>query len=92
MSDSVASEVIPTESSAAPVSDAEKARRERWAQARAHLSYLGLTIDSWAKREGYAPKYVYKVLSGERKGLYGQAHDIAVKLGIKEGVVGGNDA
>jgi gp16 family phage-associated protein len=92
MAPKVAPEVIPGSEECAPVSDAERERRERRDQVRAHLRSLGLTISSWARREGYPAKQVYKVLGGETKGLFGASHDIAVKLGIKEGVVGGNDA
>lgn len=46
----------------------------------------GETITSWAKAQGYSPNKVYRVLSGIEKGNYGQAHEISVKLGLKQEV------
>ena len=44
----------------------------------------GETITDWATRHGYPRREVYRVLNGQAKGYYGQAHEIAVKLGLKE--------
>ena len=49
----------------------------------------GETITAWAQRHGYKRSAVYRVLNGQEKGFYGQAHDIAVKLGMKP--AGGSD-
>jgi gp16 family phage-associated protein len=43
----------------------------------------GLTISQWARDHGYKPAKVIRVLNGFDKGNYGQAHEIAVKLGMK---------
>ncbi len=43
----------------------------------------GETITQWAQRHGYKRSAVYRVLNGQEKGFYGQAHEIAVKLGMK---------
>lgn len=43
----------------------------------------GETFTDWAKRHGYKRSAVYRVLNGQEKGFYGQAHEIAVKLGLK---------
>ena len=43
----------------------------------------GLTISQWARDNGYKPTKVIRVLNGFDKGHYGQAHEIAVKLGLK---------
>lgn len=43
----------------------------------------GETITDWAQRHGYTRQAVYRVLNGQEKGFYGQAHEIAVKLGMK---------
>ena len=40
----------------------------------------GITIASVAKKQGWTPQEVYKVLNGQTKGNYGTAHDIAVFL------------
>ena len=43
----------------------------------------GKTFSGWAREHGYAPIRVIRVLNGFDKGHYGQAHEIAVKLGLK---------
>lgn len=43
----------------------------------------GITFSQWAKDHGYTRQAVYRVLNGQTKAKYGQAHDIAVKLGMK---------
>ena len=43
----------------------------------------GKTITQWASDNGYSRHAVYRVLNGFDKGNYGQAHEIAVKLGLK---------
>lgn len=47
----------------------------------------GKSIMSWADANGFHPPLVYEVLKGKRKCLRGQSHSIAVRLGIKDGVV-----
>lgn len=43
----------------------------------------GETVTQWAQRHGYRRHAVYLVLNGQSKALYGQGHEIAVKLGLK---------
>ncbi|MNG38458.1 hypothetical protein D3C84_1261790 [compost metagenome] len=43
----------------------------------------GITVTQWADDHGFPPNAVYQVLNGFSKGRYGQAHDIAVALGMK---------
>lgn len=43
----------------------------------------GITITQWAKQNGYQRHAVYRVLNGFDKAYYGNAHEIAVKLGLK---------
>lgn len=43
----------------------------------------GETITDWAAARGYSRRYVYMVLNGQAKGWRGQAHEIAIALGIK---------
>ena len=52
-------------------------------QVKAQLNAQGLTVKQWAIANNYPVPEVYKILSGERKGLYGRGHEIAVKLGLK---------
>lgn len=44
----------------------------------------GKTSSAWAREHGYSPNKVIRVLNGFDKGHYGLAHEIAVKLGMKE--------
>ncbi|GMV76457.1 MAG: hypothetical protein AMXMBFR78_34060 [Rubrivivax sp.] len=43
----------------------------------------GLTVSDWARRHGYDRNAVYRVLNGLTKAKFGQAHEIAVRLGMK---------
>lgn len=45
----------------------------------------GISITQWAISNGFSPNLVFEVLSGRKKAIRGQAHQIAVKLGLKEG-------
>ncbi len=58
-------------------------RDEKAAQIKKDLHANGVTIRDWAVKNKYPATEVYKVLSGERKGLYGRAHNIAVAIGLK---------
>lgn len=52
-------------------------------QVKANFMAHGVPVATWAKANGYSPRYVYMVLNGQFKGHFGKAHDIAVKLGLK---------
>lgn len=52
-------------------------------QVKAGFHSSGTTVTKWAKAHGFPPNSVYQVLNGFSKGNYGQAHDIAVALGMK---------
>lgn len=52
-------------------------------EAKAALYQKGVTLKQWAEANNYPIAEVYKIMSGERKGLYGRGHEIAVKLGLK---------
>lgn len=43
----------------------------------------GQTFTGWAKANGFSPQRVLRVVNGVDKGNYGEAHKIAVALGIK---------
>lgn len=49
---------------------------------------LGISVSDWARSYGYSVPLVYQVLSGSRKGIRGQSHEIAVRLGLKAGAIG----
>lgn len=56
-------------------------------EARSELERKGISISQWAAANGFSAQMVFEVLSGRKKGIRGQAHNIAVKLGIKDGEV-----
>jgi len=56
-------------------------------EARSQFSYVGKSIRAWAREHGVQASTVYEVLSGRQQGEYGEAHKVAVLLGIKDGVV-----
>lgn len=43
----------------------------------------GVSVAKWADAKGFDPSLVKDVLAGRVKGLYGQAHEIAIALGLK---------
>lgn len=43
----------------------------------------GKTVPQWAREQGFNVRAVRAVISGQNKGHYGQAHNIAVALGLK---------
>ena len=47
----------------------------------------GLSISEWARSRGFSTALVYQVLTGKRKAIRGQSHQIAVALGLKEGIL-----
>jgi len=52
------------------------------------LAIRGLTVTEWARYTGYTPGLVYQVLAGRVLCKRGKSHEIAVKLGLKKGVLG----
>ena len=62
------------------------------AQVREEFARKGWSISSWAKTNGYRPNMVIAILADNEsnlrlKCLRGDAHNIAVQLGLKEGEV-----
>ena len=53
-------------------------------QVKNRLQQRGITITQWALDNGYSREAVYRVLNGITKAKYGQSHEIAVKLGLKQ--------
>lgn len=54
---------------------------------RAEFQRNGISIASWATANGFSTNLVFEVLAGRKKAIRGQSHQIAVLLGLKEGVV-----
>lgn len=56
-------------------------------KARAAFDAAGITLAAWAKAHGFSATTVVDVLNGRRVGKYGEAHRVAVALGLKPGRV-----
>lgn len=46
----------------------------------------GVTISAWAKEKGFNYRTTIAVVNGVNKGNFGEAHRVAVALGLKKGV------
>lgn len=57
------------------------------AEARAELQTKGISITQWAIANRFSPNLVFEVLGGRKKCVRGQAHEIAIKLGLKAGTI-----
>lgn len=51
---------------------------------RQQLRREGKTIPDWAQENGFPVRTVRAVIYGHNKGHYGQAHLVAIALGIKD--------
>ncbi|PPD00229.1 MAG: DNA-binding protein [Methylotenera sp.] len=47
----------------------------------------GISVSEWSRVHGFSAILVYQVLDGQRKCRRGQSHQIAVALGLKQGMV-----
>lgn len=56
-------------------------------QAKEEFRFRGESVSDWAKNNGFSPDMVRRVLRGLYKCHRGDAHKIAVKLGIKDGII-----
>jgi gp16 family phage-associated protein len=48
--------------------------------------FRGVTITRWAREHGLNEAMTYQVLYGKKKGVRGEAHRVAVALGLKHGI------
>lgn len=55
------------------------------ARVRAEMSAAGITPTQWARDNGYSRTTVVDLLLGRRAGHYGEAHRVAIALGLKAG-------
>lgn len=61
--------------------------KKQLALVRAQFDEAGVTITGWAKANNFARMTVVDVLLGRRAGHHGEAHRVAVALGLKRGRV-----
>ncbi|USV99107.1 DNA-binding protein [Pseudomonas pergaminensis] len=57
------------------------------AQAKAWLEHQGKSVQAFTREHGVDPATTYQVLAGRKKGRRGEAHKVAVLLGMKEGII-----
>ena len=55
-------------------------------EVRDEFEQKGESISEWAIDNGFAPSLVYRVLTGDSMPKRGKSHDIAVLLGMKNGL------
>jgi len=56
-------------------------------QVKSEFKQRGETVPAWAKRHGFKVNAVRNVIYGRAKGNWGISHNIAVLLGLKDGVI-----
>lgn len=56
-------------------------------EARAWLSYQGISVAQWARENQVGHSLVREILAGRKKCLRGTSHNIAVLLGMKAGEI-----
>ena len=44
----------------------------------------GVSVTDWAKQHGFQREVVYAALAGRTRGYRGQAHEVALALGLKQ--------
>ena len=64
--------------------DATEAKR---ASIREEFRKAGVTLSEWARAHNFSRMTVVDVLRGHRVGLRGEAHRVAIALGLKTGQV-----
>ena len=69
--------------SAKPSDAMKKACLAKWQEMRS----LGINITAWSRDNGFNRDVVMSVLRGNCACLHGQAHAVAVTLGIKQGAI-----
>lgn len=53
-------------------------------QVKKRFEQEGKTFTGWARDNGFSPRTVIAVVNGVNKGRRGQAHEVAVALGLKK--------
>ena len=55
-------------------------------QVKQQFDRIGMSVAEWSRIHEVSQSLTYQVLNGNKKGNRGQAHRIAVLLGIKDGI------
>nr|WP_303751591.1 DNA-binding protein [Acinetobacter baumannii] len=56
-------------------------------EVRRELQKRGLSIADGARQNGFTPELVHQVLNSNKIPVRGKSHQIAVKLGLKDGII-----
>lgn len=56
-------------------------------EVRNEFTRQGISVSAWSKKHGFNRNLANAVVRGDCKCLYGDAHKIAVLLGIKDGEI-----
>lgn len=64
-----------------------KPNKQALAKVRAEMQAAGISVAEWARANGFERATVVDVLRGARLGHRGEAHRVAVALGLKSGQV-----
>jgi len=56
-------------------------------EVRSELQKRGLSVADWARQNGFTPELVHQVLNSNKIPVRGKSHQIAVKLGLKDGII-----
>lgn len=62
---------------------------DRRRQIREEFVQRGVSIAAWARMKHFSAPLVYAVLDGRRQGLRGESAQIAMALGLRDGIPGG---
>lgn len=57
------------------------------AQVKEEMKRAGVTISAWARAHGFSREIVARVLAEKGRSSWGQSHEVAVLLGLKDGTV-----
>lgn len=77
----------PRTASVAVAPESRVAPTTSGAEVKAEFRRTGKSISGWARAHGYSAPLVFEVLRGRLKGKRGKAHEVAVLLGLKDGVI-----
>lgn len=56
-------------------------------EVRNELLKRGLSVAAWARQNGFSPELVHQVINSNKIPVRGKSHEIAVRLGLKDGII-----
>ena len=76
-----------TENSKEDKMENREAYLRRCREVKERFAFKGVCMTDWARRRGFAIQTVYDVVNGRLAGKRGEAHRVAVALGLKEDII-----